>query len=453
MSAENKTSSTVVQDEDSELPPGCYTSKEELLKHLRELDQPITVDELKDILGSTVKHDDDNKAICFLDMCLNYTEDDQTNVGFLAESSTGKSYIPLELSNYFPNVDVIKLGYASPQTFFYENGILLPDPTDTRDVEDEKKRKIRIVDLHQKILIFMDQPHDQLLQRLRSLLSHDDKKIVSKLVNKREKSGNRTETVIIEGFPTVIFCSARFNMQDQEKTRLLLLSPEINQEKLRESLALKIDKESDREAFQKRMDEDPRRQFLGTRIERIKHAGIKYINIPEQYREQIYRQFTEQHRFLIPRHTRDISRLISIIKGHALLNFMHRERADDTIIASLEDVEVGFRLYNSVSEANEKGLSPEIYNIYQKLRKYIEDSENGITRKDFQKFYFQEFHKTIGRDSVSNILKTWENVGLILEQPDPIDRRFLRYVCPDSGAALEAEQPPGPDTHISASEG
>jgi len=429
---------------------GLPKNREELKDKLRQINSenksPITVDELIEILGSTVKHDDENKAIAFLCMLLTYTEEDQTNLGFLAESSTGKSYIPLELSWYFCKEDVIKLGYASPQTFFYETGLLIPDPSDNRDVEDDKKRKIRIVDLHQKILIFMDQPHDQLLQRLRSLLSHDDRKIVSKMVNKREKSGNRTETVIIEGFPTVIFCTARFTMQDQEKTRLLLLSPEVDQEKLRESLVLKIEKECDREQFEKRLNEDPRRQFLRGRVELVKSAHIKYVNVPEEYRENIYEQFTSQHKFLIPRHQRDISRLLSIIKGHCLLNFMLRQRVEDTVIADLTDVEAGFRLYNTVSEANELGLSPELFNIYQKLRHYLEDSIVGITRKEFQKHYFIEFHKTLGQKSALNILEALANVGLIIEQPDPNDRRFLRYILPDGGEASSDEQTELPHT-------
>ena len=62
----------------------------------------ISIDDLIDILGSTVKHDDVNKAITFLAMLLTYTDQDQINIGFLAESSSGKSYIPLELSAYFP---------------------------------------------------------------------------------------------------------------------------------------------------------------------------------------------------------------------------------------------------------------------------------------------------------------------------------------------------------------
>jgi hypothetical protein len=432
---------------------GLAHSREELIAKLKEENKPLTVDDLIEILGSTIKHDDENKAIAFLSMILTYTEEDQINIGFLAESSTGKSYIPLELSLYFPKEDLMTLGYASPTAFFHDYGLALPDPNDRRDVEDDKKRKIIHVDLHQKIVIFKDQPHDPLLQRLRSLLSHDEKDIILKITDKREKYGLKTKTVVIDGYPTVVFCTAKFNMQDQEKTRLLLLSPEISQEKLRARIELKIDKLSDREAFKKRMDEDPKRRFLADRVCGIKTADIKYIKIAEELRNEIFTHFEEQHKNWIPRHQRDIERLFAIIKGHAILNYMHRERVGDSIIVNLEDVEVGFRLYTAVSEANELGLSPELYNIYQKLKPRIEEKENGITRKDFQKFYFKEFFKMIGRETATNVLKAWESVGLIIEQPDPLDKRILRYVYPDTGVTTENEDstiqtsPPSTDTH------
>ncbi|MCD6446154.1 hypothetical protein J7L49_05165 [Candidatus Bathyarchaeota archaeon] len=404
--------------------PEGLASKEELLERLSEAEQPLSLEQLIQILGSTVKHDDINKAITFLTMLLTYTEEDQINLGFLAESSTGKSYIPLELAWYFPKDDVIKLGYASPTSFFHDYGEVLKDPVNNRVIIH--------IDLHRKILIFLDQPHDQLLQRLRSLLSHDDKQIVLKITDRREKSGLRTKTVVVKGFPTVIFCSAKFKLQDQEKTRLLLLSPEISQEKLRESLALKIERESDRESFYERMNEDPERQLLQYRVWMVRRENIKYVKIPEELRAKIYNQFLEDHKHLIPRHQRDISRLLAIIKGFALLNFMHREKIEDTIIVNDEDVEVGFRLYYQVSEANELGLSPEIYNIYVKIKPYFENNERkSLTIMDFQRAYHEQFHKPIGYDYAKLILKDLTSVGVLVEFPDPNDRRFKRFTLPE----------------------
>jgi len=423
-----------------ELEKNRQKSLEALKIEHAELMKPLTVDDVIEILGSTVKHDDENKAITFLTELLTFTEEDQINLGFLAESSTGKSYIPLELSWYFPKEDVIKLGYASPTAFFHEYGIPLPDPNDKRDVEDAKKHKIIHVDLRQKILIFLDQPHDQLLQRLRSLLSHDEKEIVLKITDKGEKYGLKTKTVVIEGYPTVIFCTAKFSMADQEKTRLLLLSPEINQEKLREAIALKIERESDREGFYKRMMEDPKRKFLATRVWSIKTAHVKYVKIPEELRQQIYGQFLEEHKFLIARHQRDISRLLAIIKGHALLNYMHRERNADSIVVNWEDVEAGFKLYHGVSEANELGLSPELFNVYQKLKPCI--NENGVSLIEFQSAYYKEFHKPLGYDSARKTLKTLTSVGLLTEKPDPTDRRVPRYFVFEPGVTAENASPP-----------
>jgi len=222
-------------------------------------------------------------------------------------------------------------------------------------------------------------------------------------------------------------------MQEQEKTRLLLLSPEINREKLTDAITLKIDKEGDREAYYKRMMDDPLRRLLAVRVEDIKKAKIKYVKIHKELREEIRNRFLDAHKALIPRHQRDITRLIAIIKGHALLNFNHREKIEDSMFTNVEDAQAGFKLYSSVSEANELGLSPELYTIHQKLKSHIEASENGITRKDFQKLYYLEFHKVIGRETATNVLKAWESVGLIVEQPDPIDKRVLRYVYPDMG--------------------
>jgi len=295
---------------------------------LKELQKPINQKELQDILDSTIKHDNQNKLITFLGMLLTYTEEDQVNIGFNAESSTGKSYVPLELAWYFPQEDVIEIAYASPQAFFHEQGTLLPDPSD--DTEDEtKRRKIMYIDLSQKILIFLDLPHDQLLQRLRPLLSHDRKVLVAKIVDKRERSGTRTKTVEIQGYSTVIFCCSRFSLDEQERTRLMLLSPETAQEKLKAGIELRIRRESDRKAFAEYMESDPGRQFLKSRVQSVKTANIENILISEEDREYIAKRFFEARPTLIPRHQRDVSRLLALIKAFALLNFCSRTRTPD----------------------------------------------------------------------------------------------------------------------------
>jgi hypothetical protein len=421
-------------------------SEEEKQKNAETPLQPLTDDELKEILGATVKHDDSNKVITFLTMLCTYTDEDQTNLGYLAESSSGKSYIPLELSCYFPEHDVIPLGYCSPTAFFHEWGILIPDPSDNREVEDDKKHKIRLVNLEKNLLIFLDQPHAKLLENLRPLLSHDKKEIRLKITNKSEKSGQRSENILVRGYPTVVFCTANYRQNEQEKTRLLLLSPEHTQEKLREAILLKIEKESDRENFAKILAANPQRQALIRRVRAIKQALINQITIPEELRATIYQNFMENRKFLQSRNSRDISRLLSIIKGNALLNYQQRspieneETGSTNITANLEDVEIGFKYYNTVSEANELGIPPEIYEVYQTFQKEMEEYINGFSRKDFQKMYFDTYHRYIGREKAKAFIEGLETAGLLIEQQDPIDKRTLRYVCEGGGVASPTKE-------------
>ncbi len=127
--------------------------------------EPITRAALINVLGQTIKRDDINKLITFLAMLSVYTEDSQLNISFNAPSSSGKSFIPLEVARLFPKEDVIQVGYCSPTAFFHDVG------------EFNEDKQGYIVNLSKKILIFLDQPHTLLLQHLRPMLSHDKKEI------------------------------------------------------------------------------------------------------------------------------------------------------------------------------------------------------------------------------------------------------------------------------------
>lgn len=394
---------------------------EKEVSYLRDIKRGVRLSEVEEILDSTIKHDTKNKLITFLAMLLTFTEEDQVNVSLTAESSTGKSYIPLEIAWYFPKNNVIEFHYVSPTAFFHEHGVLLPDPTDTRDVEDKEKRKIIHVNLKRKILIFIDQPHDLLLRRLRPLLSHDRPQLVSKITDRRERCGLRTKTVVIEGFPSVFFCTAKSSLEEQERTRLLLLSPDMTQAKIRDSILLRIEREGDREKFREFMESDYRRNWLRDRVHAIAQAKVRNIIIPEELRDKIAEKFLKRHNTLIPRHQRDISRVLALIKAVALLSLWERERIGDSILVNENDVEEGYQLYLGISAANELGLPPETYNIYAKLVPQI--SEEGITLREFQKLYYKTFHRVLGKRKIDEIVGLLESAGLIACEPDPNDRR------------------------------
>ena len=104
---------------DNIIPPAIF---ENIEKELSKVPRYLTVQELLNILGTTIKHDNVNKLITFLAMLCTYTEDSQFNVSFRAPSSTGKSYIPLEIASYFPEEDLRIIAYSSPTAFYHDTG-------------------------------------------------------------------------------------------------------------------------------------------------------------------------------------------------------------------------------------------------------------------------------------------------------------------------------------------
>ena len=167
------------------------SSSERQIPNPEDREREITLSELNSILGTTICEDTRTKPIIFLCYLATYTDEDAFNVILKADASTGKSWDVLQCADYFPTEDVVECGYASPTAFFHEQGVW-----------DEQRHEIR-EDLRGKILIFLDQPGDQLLQRLRPIQSHDRKEIVIKITDRGQRFGLRTKNVRVIGYFSV----------------------------------------------------------------------------------------------------------------------------------------------------------------------------------------------------------------------------------------------------------
>ena len=386
--------------------------------------KPLTSSDLVDILGLTIKHDEENKIATFLCQLSAFTEDSQFNISFNAPSSTGKSYIPTEVARLFPISDVKLLAYSSPTAFFHDNGTW------------DKEKKEYNIDLSRKILIFLDQPHNDLVARLRPLLSHDDKKITHKITDKTQKYGLKTKTINILGYPAVIFCSAGMIIDEQEATRFLLLSPNINQEKIRAGIEETIKKEIDHDNYSKWLEEKPERILLKERILAIKHERIKYIKITNEY--EIKEKFLSTKILLKPRHQRDIKRIISLIKSFALLNLWFRDKDGSTITANDDDIHEAFALWNKISVSQELNLPPYIYEIYEKLilpayqEKFCK-TKLGITRQDIMKKHYQVYNNLIDDAKLrQQILPMLETAGLIIQEKNDLSDKRKIFIYPQT---------------------
>jgi hypothetical protein len=384
--------------------------------------EQIGLTEISDILSLTIKNDVENKIVTFLCQLSAYSEDAQFNLSFNSPSSTGKSYIALEVSKLFPDEDVIKLGNCSKTAFFHEQGFY-----------DKEKNEI-IVDLSRKILIFTDSPHTGLLEGLRSFLSHDEKIMHSKITDRNQKGGNRTKNVSLVGYPSVIFCTAGLRMDQQEQTRFILLSPEINQSKIRAGIINTINKESNNEKYKDWLNNDPQRKLLKLRIEAIRQENIGDIKVQDT--NKISQYFLGDNKKLQPRHQRDIKRLISIVKALALLNLWWREKDGSTIKANEEDIDNAIKLWEKISISQEFNIPPYIYEIYTQILipayilkninnpKNYEESNIGLTRQDILGTHYKTYGRSLDSQQLRmQILPVLDTAGLIYQEQDTSDKR------------------------------
>jgi hypothetical protein len=406
-----------------------------------DLTKEISWNEVASILSTSIKKDYVPKLITFSGMLLAQTNKDQLNIGFQAESAAGKSYIPFEIASYFPPNEIIKIASASPTAFYHRGGIW------------DESRKAQVCDLENKIVIFSDQPGFQLIEKIRSVLSKDDKELTYWITDKNRSGANRTKTIIIKGFASFFFCTAKTDPDEQEKTRLILLSPEIDQDKLYESLELAALRNADIDEYRKLIEQDPKRKWLIDRILAIRQLGIREIIVPDKGRT-VFERFIREHKNLIARYQRDFPRIFSFIKAHALLNCFNRERLTNsksgTIVATDTDIDAGFTLYKEIEESNELGLSPYIYRIYKQVIEPELNPINGLSRKDIRSKYFSVFHKFLQPKFEDAVIAQIEAAGLIQQEPDPEDRRKLlvlpspkndtektKYIPHDSGYSSE----------------
>ena len=253
------------------------------------------------------------------------------------------------------------------------------------------------------------------------------------------------------GFPSVYFCSAEMRVDEQESTRFLMLSPSIEHEKIYQGVKQAIRKASDSEKFNQEINSDPARNLLKERIIAIRQELIYDIKIEDiAYIEKLYLKEGESMR---PRQQRDIKKVISIIKGLALLNVWFRKREGDYIWASKKDIDDGFDLWNKLSYGQDYGLAPYLFDIYSKiimeLWNEIDDSfsdfqtegstekkkkRDFITRKDILKKHFQVYKTPLGMQKLrQQILPQLEQVGLIMQEKGGDDMREMVVIPLETG--------------------
>ena len=359
----------------------------------------MTVENIAKVLDSTIKYDFVSKTVTFLAMILAYTDSDQLNIMFNADSSTGKTYICTEVSKLFPPQDVKIFGKITPNAFYYSKMLGRVD----------EKTKQPYTDLARLILIFMEQPDAQLQANLRSLLSHDNKKIPYALTNRNKSGRNSADEGYMLGYPSAFFCSANMHIDEQEQTRCLILSPESTRKKLLASIDASINKNKDKDAYDTWLESDEARKQLKERILHIKRLNVGNIKVTDT--DYLKEKFIKSRRAIRPKAQRDVSHFLSLVKAMALINAPFR-MVDGAVVANRKDVDEALKLWAPLTESDFYGISPQVYDFYKKYvlgayyakKKESAEAPAGITYKELIKEYFDQ---TGSYPNVENIRKQY----------------------------------------------
>jgi hypothetical protein len=212
-------------------------------------------DPIRTYLKTFIK-DDDDLLEHVLVVCFSSFTSNPLNLGVMAPTSEGKSYVISLVTGLFPNAHVF--AGSSAKAFFYEEGKAV-DPETHEDLQgrvDElrarldsdpedgaarselraltKKAMIR-VSLEGRILVFLEPPEVALFEALKPILSHDKWESTYQTVDKSSSGEQRTKKILLVGWPTMVFASAKdqdtWSMWPELQSRCVIVSPNMSQDK------------------------------------------------------------------------------------------------------------------------------------------------------------------------------------------------------------------------------
>ena len=210
-----------------------------------------------------------------------------------APSGVGKNYIISKVSSLFPKSDILSLAGMTEKALFHRAGTLVikneitgeyesienrlkdieeqirerkreecsyktaDDKTKRQDIRnliqilEEQKRELlsnskKLIDLSNKIIIFLDTPPQRLLAGLLPLLSHDSYEVEYEFVDTH--NGIKTKSNILRGWPVVIIAQALDYSKSprfpEYSRRFITTNPTMSQEKYNEAVDLILDQAS-----------------------------------------------------------------------------------------------------------------------------------------------------------------------------------------------------------------
>jgi hypothetical protein len=399
--------------------------------------------------------------------CLSTYTKHPLNLGIIAPTSEGKTYPVNEIIKFFPSQDVWLIGSMSPKVIVRDKGILIDQDMNPlepqirelkakikvekdKDTKAELEEKVAhlyknskfLIDLTNKILVFLEPPLPDTWNILKPILSHDSIYIEHPYVFKSETGGQEVKHIVTKGWPACIFCSAKdesdWPVWPEIQSRFFITSPNMVKKKYEESNILIGQKKSLPSVVQEQLIVSPQEIQLAQdcvlmirkELQKNKDNGvwIPYYNILSQSLPA--EKGTD---------VRLVNRIFSLLNIITKVNLFTRYKltmGEETMsVSSQKDLEDVLKLTQNISGIPSYKLEfftlvfiplfvSKDYPDKSAKDDGIEEERIAVTTTELAENYKQVKGKSITTD---NIKKTYlaelENNGLIDKIDSKIDKR------------------------------
>jgi hypothetical protein len=284
-------------------------------------------------------------------------------------SASGKSTLVQSVLNLFPKEDILQFSFITAKALVHSK-----------------------LDLSHKIL-FIQEGHgaEQADYSIRTVISEGEISIFLPIKNDSTNDFETTEKRIPAKGMVYVETTTQDQVHDENQTRVFDLYMDES-EKQTELVLM-----AEAQMF------DQQRSEKDSRIWRYIQNLLKPFEVDIPYARELVKIFPKKK----IRVRRDFKRFLSLIKSHALLYQYQRERKDNKIIATIEDLKAILPLADKVLMQSFKEISP-------KQEKALE-----IIKEDFanDEFSLKQLYEKMGEDpcykTVRNYLKRFESLGLV----------------------------------------
>lgn len=465
---------------------------------LEEYEQTVKEIQGKDIhnylistFEKTVKKDRRTVELIFGHLLSGYSSD-PSNLGISGPTSEGKTWPTVEVAKHFPKDDVWFLGGLSPTALIHGHSELVDKndkPLESRlttlynqmrnlkkagekkaadlaivkeEIAELVKGSRYLVDMENKILIFLEAPQLETWEKIRPILSHDVYEISYKFTDTSAKK-LKTEHVVIRGWPATVYLKAGRGREDmiwpQIQSRFTTISPRMSAEKYRAAIqfgamrkglpSVVFDRKVGMGEFKRveRIIRTIRRRLLD-----IKYKAREASNTPDPniFWVPFYERIGAEFPASVGRHMRDSKRFITVMQMSAAANIFTRPilKIDgaEYIVVTRGDYEQAVRLF--FEEAGEEifsGIPGHILEFFKEIILPLgAQVPSGITVKEMVEKNKEIYHTGKSANTIrQHYLPYLENYGLITSAPDPNNKSQNLWVV------LQEEITPK-DTHIHA---